>query len=459
MLVFSGFVYLTIRADIYKQIDRELNKVAEALASPTMEPFRRSAPSVFDQVLEDFFGPKIAGMYVQLLEADGTVATTSKNLNNQRFMLSRSTYRKAAAGEIVHETGQVSGLPDMRIVTIPVFNDQKLVRVVQVGAPFGDELDTLNKLLVIFGISIPLGILMLSGGGWFLAGQALRPVDLLTRTAQRITAENLSQRLEVLNPNDEIGRLAETFNSTLARLEASFVRTRRFFVDISHELRTPLTIIRGETEVGLKWAKEPEDFKEILQSNLDEVKRMSDIVESLLDLSRAEEGGVHLELQEIELSEFLLGLIHDLEQQRRHNEQESRISLESYGTAWIMGDMRRLRQVFLNILNNALYFSAEDSPVRIELKVEASRARVSVIDRGVGIPAEDLEHVFERFYRVDKSRNRRDGGAGLGLSLVKSLTEAHGGKVYVESSVGLGSVFIVDLPAIPAPSAEAFIPS
>jgi heavy metal sensor kinase len=451
MLLFSSFVYLTIRADAYKEIDRELNKVAEALASPTMEPFRRAAPSVFDQVLEDFFGTKISGKYVQLLEADGTVSAASKNLNNQRFELSRNTYRKAAAGEIIHETGQVSGLSAMRIVTIPVFSDHKLMRIVQVGAQFGEELETLNKLLLIFAISIPLGILILSGGGWFLAGQALKPVDLITRSARRITAENLSQRLEVLNPDDEIGRLAETFNSTLARLEASFIRTRRFFADISHELRTPLTIIRGEVEVGLKWAKEPEEFKEILLSNLDEVKRMSGIVESLLDLSRAEEGGVHLEMQEVELEELLQALINDLNQQHRILEQENRILLESAGVVWVMGDLRRLRQIFINLLNNALKHSSPGSPIRLEILSEAGRAKVSVTDRGTGIPADELDHIFERFYRVDKSRNRSDGGAGLGLSLVKSLAEAHGGMVTVESALGFGSTFTVDLPAIPPP--------
>jgi heavy metal sensor kinase len=456
MLLFSSFVYLTIRTGIYKQIDRELNKIAEALASQTMEPFSRAAPSVFDQVLEDFFGTKISGKYVQLMEADGTVSAASKNLNNKRFMLSRSTYRNVVAGEIIHETGQVSGLPAMRIVTIPVFSDQKLIRIVQVGASFGEELETLDKLLVIFGVSIPLGILILSGGGWFLAGQALKPVDLITRSARRITAENLSQRLEVLNPDDEIGRLAETFNSTLASLEASFIRTRRFFADISHELRTPLTIIRGEAEVGLKWAKEPEEFKEILQSNLDEVKRMSDIVESLLDLSRAEEGGIRLEMQEIELGEFLQALIHDLNQQHRILEQESRITIESIGSSWVMGDLRRLRQVFLNLLNNALKYSPDGTIIRVEQVSEAGRAKVAIIDSGVGIPPEDLEHIFERFYRVDKARNRSDGGSGLGLSLVRSLAEAHGGKVYVESTLGLGSIFTVDLPAISAPT-DTFI--
>lgn len=455
MLLFSSFVYLTIRADIYKQIDRELDTIAEALASPTMEPFRRAAPSVFDQVLEDFFGARIAGKYVQLLEADGSVSAASKNFNDKRFILSPSKYRKVSAGKIVHETGQVSGLPAMRIASVPVINDQKLMRVVQVGAPFGEELETLNKLLVIFGISIPLGVLMLIGGGWFLAGQALKPVDLITRSAQRITAENLSQRLEVLNPDDEIGRLAETFNSTLARLEASFIRTRRFLADISHELRTPLTIIRGEAEVGLKWAKEPEEFKEILQSNLDEAKRMSDIVESLLELSRAEEGGVHLQMQEIELGEFLQGLIAELNQQHRILDHESRISLESYGSCWVMGDERRLRQVFLNLLNNALKYSADGSFIRVELVAEAGRVKVSVIDRGTGIPPEDQEHIFERFYRVDKARNRNDGGTGLGLSLVRSLAEAHGGKVHLESYFGQGSTFTVDLPAVSPPS-DAF---
>lgn len=451
MILFSIFVYVTIRADIYKQIDRELDKIAEALASPTMEPFRVAAPSVLDQVLEDFFGAKITGKYVQLLEADGTLSAASKNLNNNRFTLSRSTYRKVVAGETVHETGRVNAFATMRIVSIPVFVDHKLSRVVQVGSPLGEELETLDNLLLIFAVSIPLGILILSGGGWFLAGQALKPVDLITRSANRITAENLSQRLEVLNPNDEIGRLAETFNATLERLEASFIRSRRFFADISHELRTPLTIIRGEAEVGLKWAKEPGEFKEILQSNLDEAKRMSDIVESLLDLSRAEEGGIHLEMEEIELCEFLQGLVNDLNQKHHNTGQENRIVIESSCNAWVMGDVRRLRQLFINLLTNALKYSDECTTVRIQIVVENGRVYVSVIDSGIGIPQEDLEHIFERFYRVDKSRNRNDGGSGLGLSLVKSVAEAHKGCVTANSTVSQGSSFTVDLPATAPP--------
>ena len=451
MLLFSSFIYITIRADIYKETDRELLSLAESLASPTMEPFRSAAPSVFDQVLEDFFGPKIAGKYVQLFDPSGMISAASKNLNQHPLALPRSTFQKVSQGGIVHETRIVNGLPPLRIITVPVLVDNRLARIVQVGASLSEEFDTLRKLLLIFSISIPAGLLILSGGGWFLAGQALKPVELITRSAQKITAENLSQRLVVLNPNDEIGRLAETFNMTLARLEASFNRTKRFFADISHELRTPLTIIRGEAEVGLKWAKEPEEFHEILQSTLDEVKRMSGIVESLLELSRAEEGGLHLEMQDIDLGEFLDSTVKELNQQSRLLDQGRRVILSADCQVWIQGDERRLRQIFLNLLDNALKYSPPDSEVRVELSLQGGEARVAVVDHGPGIPDADLPHIFERFYRVDKARNRNEGGSGLGLSLVKSLTEAHEGRVEVISTLDAGSTFIVKLPTIPTP--------
>lgn len=451
MLLFSSFVYLTIRADIYKESDREIQTLAEALASPTMEPFRMAAPSVFDQVLEDFFGPKIDGKFVQLFDQHGTVTAASKNLNQMRLPLSLPTFQKVAHGKVIRETQTIDGLPPMRIVTMPVFADQKLVSIVQVGTSLNEKVETLRKLLIVFCISIPLGILFLCGGGWFLAGQALKPVDLITRSAQRITAENLSQRLVVLNPNDEIGRLAETFNSTLERLEASFNRTRRFFTDISHELRTPLTIIRGEAEVGLKWAKEPEEFREIIQSTLDEVKWMSGIVESLLELSRAEEGGLHLEMQELDLCEFLATLVHELNQQAQLHEQGKVVDFIPAGQAWVQGDQRRLRQIFMNLLDNALKFTPADTSVRVELTPRDGSVSVAVIDKGPGIPPDDLPHIFERFYRVDKARNRSDGGSGLGLSLVKTLTEAHSGWIEVSSSSATGSTFVVSLPTIPVP--------
>jgi heavy metal sensor kinase len=446
LVLFSSFLYLTIRKQFYQGVDRELFTIAEALASPTLEPFRDSAPSVFDQVLEDFLGPKVTGKFVRLLDSNGVVTASSKNLQDIRFPLNRAALREARQGRIGHWTERFPGGSPVRSITFPVLTDGKLSRIVQVSSSLGEISDTLHNILVVLGISIPLAILLFGYGGWFMAGLALKPVDLITRSAKKITAENLSHRLEVVNPRDEIGRLAATFNDTLARLENSFKRTRQFSVDVSHELRTPLTILRGETELGLRLAKEPDEFRELLQSNLDEIKKMSKIIEDLLFLSKAEEGGLYLDLQEVELREFLQELI----QQAHSLTQETGVVLSFEGGApvHVKGDRVRLRQIFLNLLENGVKYNRPDGEVRLVLARDGGQARVSVIDTGIGIPEEDLPYVFDRFYRVDKARNSASGGSGLGLSLAKSFTAAHGGKIEVVSTPGKGSEFTVYLPLV-----------
>ncbi len=446
LVLFSSFFYLSIRKQFYQGVDRELFTIAEALASPTMEPFRDSAPSVFDQVLEDFIGPKVAGKFVRLYDSNGAVTASSKNLQDIKSPLGRAALREARLGKVGHWTERLPGLTQVRTITFPVLTDGKLTRIVRVSSSLGEISDTLHNLLVVLGISIPLAILLFGYGGWFLAGVALRPVDLITRSAKKITAENLSHRLEVVNPRDEIGQLAATFNDTLARLENSFKRTRQFSVDVSHELRTPLTILRGETELGLKLAKEPDEFRELLQSNLDEIKKMSKIMEDLLFLSKAEEGGLYLDLQDVELHDFFQELI----QQATPLARECEVSLVFAGAApvHVRGDRVRLRQIFLNLLENGVMYNRPGGEVRLVLASDNGEARVSVIDTGVGIPDEDLPFIFDRFYRVDKARNRASGGSGLGLSLAKSFVAAHGGKIEVASTFGKGSEFTVYLPLV-----------
>jgi heavy metal sensor kinase len=289
-----------------------------------------------------------------------------------------------------------------------------------------------------------MALILFGYGGWFLAGVALKPVDLITRSARKITAENLSHRLDVINPNDEIGQLARTFNDTLARLENSFIRVRRFSVDVSHELRTPLTILRGETELGLKLAKDPDEFRDLLISNLDEIKKMSAIMENLLFLSKAEEGGLYLDLQKIDLHEFLLDLI----QQPIMLAQETgvEISLEGDSPVFVNADRIRLRQIFMSLLENGVKYNRNEGKVLIKVKHSVGHAQVTVYDTGVGIAQEDLPYVFDRFYRVDKDRNSESGGTGLGLSLARSFTIAHGGTIEARSEFGHGSEFIVTLP-------------
>ena len=450
LILFSTFLFLTISKQFYQEIDRELFTIAEALASPTLEPFRNSPPSVFDQVLEDFIGPKASGKFVQLFDSKGEITAGSRNLQGINFPLGKRALRKAGSGQIESRTEQLPGRFPVRTITFPVLTDGGLSRIVKVSSSLEEISDILHHILLVQCISIPLAFFLFGSGGWFLAGLALKPVDLLTRNARKITAENLGYRLEVVNPEDEIGQLAETFNATLARLENSFKRTRQFSVDVSHELRTPLTILRGETELGLKLAKEPEEFRELLQSNLDEIKLMSKMIESLLFLSRAEEGGLYLDLQEIELNEFIQAIV-----QQSYPpllETEVLVTFEGGGAVYVRGDRVRLRQVLLNLLDNGVKYNREGGNVRIILACDGNNAVISIIDTGFGIPAEDLPFIFDHFYRVDKARNRSDGGTGLGLSLAKSFTVAHGGTLEVMSVVGTGSTFTIKLPVVePSP--------
>lgn len=444
LVLFSSFIYLVLGNQLNKGVDHELLTIAEAVASPTLEPFRRSGPSVFDQVLEDFIGEKLRGKYVQVLDPAGQVGASSKNLEELRIPLSKRALQRSVEGKVTYETKVNLDIYPVRTITYPILADGKLLQIVQVGASMKLSAETLDKVLLVFAVSIPLSLLLWSLGGWFLAGRALKPVDIITRSAQKITAENLGLRLEVANPRDEIGRLAETFNDTLERLENAFTRIRQFSADVSHELRTPLTILRGETEVGLRWAKEPEEFRELFQSNLEEINRMSKIIECLLDLSRAEEGGMRLELAEVDLADVLEGLV----QQARLIDPGKglRIGFAAEEPVVVRGDWLKLRQVFMNLIDNAVKYTPAGGEISVALDTNGGLARVAVIDSGAGIPAADLSHIFERFYRVDKARNRADGGVGLGLSLARTFIEAHGGRIEVVSEIDKGSVFTVYLP-------------
>ena len=446
LVLFSSFLYLTIRAQLYAELDRELLAIAEAVASPTLEPFRSASSSVLDQVLEDFIGPKVIDKYVQLSDGKGNVIAHNKNLQKFTLSLSSSALRSAAKGDVTYQTLRPSAPYPIRTVSVPVFSNSRMVQIVQVGALLTEAINTLDKMILMFAVSIPVAILLLGSGGWFLAGRALRPVDLITRSAQKINAENLGFRLEIVNPNDEIGRLAETFNCTLDRLEQAFNRIRQFSTDVSHELRTPLTILRGETELGLRCGVNAEDFKEILHSNLDEINRMSIIIEYLLDLSRVEQEGLVLGKEDVELKELLDEIVF----QNLPRAVGKGINLDFRGepSIHVEGDRHRLRQVFANLLDNALKHSPCEGTIILHLKRDNDWAVFSVTDSGPGIPEEDVPHIFDRFYRVDKARNRSDGGIGLGLSLVNSYTAAHGGRVELKTAAGMGSTFTIYLPLL-----------
>ena len=396
--------------------------------------------------LEGFIRRHNWGEYVQIISKDGRVICHSVNLRGPHLPLSQAASRLADQGKISLETIHTLDPQPIRLLTYPVTRDGTVREIIQVGARLASMEMALRELRIILLAFSPAALIVLSFIGWFLAGRALSPVARITNAARKINAENLSQRLPIEDTRDELSRLGETFNSMLSRLEDSFRKIKQFSADASHELRTPLTILRGETEVALRWAKSPEEFRRMLASNMEEIDRMSRIIENLLSLAKSDAGEMSLEVKDFSLSDLVQELY--LQSKTLGEAKEIAVSLQLAVAKEIHlhGDALRLRQVFLNLISNAIKYTPAGGAVNLTLALDGSDAVVTIADTGIGIPADHLPHIFDRFYRIDKARNREDGGIGLGLSIVKSIIDAHSGRITVTSTPQVGSTFTVALP-------------
>lgn len=447
ILAASGFfwqVYLS--RNILNRIDGHLHLVAEKVGSYHL--LHQGEPPTDEncKMLEDFVRNHNWGEFVQILNDEGNITCFSNNLRGFRLPLSKTALQHASRAEPYYETIRTLKPSPLRLLTYPLTKNGRVTDFIQIGeslAPMEEALKELRLILLSFS---PLAVLILSFGGWFLAGRALSPMVRITRAVRRINAENLNRRLPVEKTQDEIGRLAETFNSMLGRLEDSFHKIKQFSADASHELRTPLTILKGETEVALRWAKSPDEFRKMLESNMEEIDRMSRIIENLLALAKSDAGEMPLEIKEISLSDLLQELY--LQGKTLGEAKDIGVYLRPEVTEEIRirGDELRLRQMFLNLITNGIKYTLSGGRVEIALAVKEDSAIVTVSDTGIGIPEEHLAHIFDRFYRIDKARNRMDGGAGLGLAIVKWIVEAHEGRITVTSSPNQGSAFAVFLP-------------
>jgi heavy metal sensor kinase len=303
----------------------------------------------------------------------------------------------------------------------------------------------LQELLVIQGIGLPVALALAAAGGYHLARRALRPVARMVDKARWISAERLGERLPVENARDELGLLAAAFNDTFGRLESSFDQLRRFTADASHELRTPLTALRSVGEVGLQERPDDKLFAEVVGSMLEEVDRLTRLVDTLLTLSRADAGQVRLAHEPVDLTRLARNVVQHLGDLAEDKGQQ--LEVEADGAVEVRGDWLVLRQALVNVLDNAIKYSPLGTPIRVRIGRDGDSAWVSVSDRGPGIAEEDRERIFERFYRVDKARSREQGGAGLGLALAKWGVETHRGRIELETELGRSSTFRIVLPA------------
>jgi len=329
----------------------------------------------------------------------------------------------------------------LRVATVPLVINGEIRGVIQTGQSLRTvdaAIDRLIKIMLIGGALTMLAALLI---GDYLTRRALQPIDTIAQTAQQIAAaDDLSRRIPYDGPPDELGQLTQTFNETLERLERLFNVQRRFVADVSHEMRTPLTTIRGNLDLMRRFGYDEEAMNAIEG----EARRMSRLVEDLLLLAKADAGRLSLKRTLVELDTIVLEVF----KQSCVLSDGVDIKLGQVDPVRVVGDPDRLKQLLLNLVSNGLKYTPKGGTVTLSVNRNGQWVHVQVQDTGVGIPAEDLPHIFDRFYRVDKARSRAQGGTGLGLSIAEWIAEAHGGSIEVSSEVGKGSTFTVVLPVV-----------
>jgi len=321
-----------------------------------------------------------------------------------------------------------------------------------IGRSLADSVRTVKTFTEDYFLSL-LAIIPLTGLlGWLLAGRAIRPVNDVAQAAQKITGSNLSLQIPLRGAGDELDNLIGSFNRMTTRLEDSFEQIRRFSTDVSHELRTPLTSIRGQLEVALFTAQTTEQYRDAMVNALEDVEQLSSIVRALLLLSQAESGQVVLQKTMFDLGDVAEDVVDQF--QIPAEEKHVRLTARIEPGIKILADRTQIERLFSNLLSNAVKYTPANGTVQVRIKRDENQrdetkhwARIEIEDTGVGIPAENLPHIFDRFYRVRNAETNLIQGLGLGLSFVAWIVKAHGGLVEVTSTVGAGTRFAVRLPA------------
>lgn len=460
LLALSGFTYVLLITFLHSRADHALEEhadvAARGLATALYESSGRpdAEPPLRRGMFDDI---RLWGRHIQVVDPRGGVLQRSAGLATQPLPVSANALRDGLRGQTTFETVPGLGEHPVRIVTVPVRMGERIPYLIQAGTSLEGVEAALQRAGWILLVLTPMVFVISLVGGWLVVGRALRRVDDLTRTALDIQSTNLQRRIEHAGPDDEIGRLAKAFDQMITRLDRSFQQARRFSSDASHELKTPLTAIRGEAEVALMGELPPEEYRKILRSILESAERMSEVVESLLLLSKADAGQALIRRELVDLGDLLLRAVDSMEPLARDGDIELRVG--DIADLEIEGDPLWLNQVATNLINNGIKYTPAGGSVSVSLREQDGQAEICVRDTGVGISEEHLPYIFERFYRVDEGRARsqglgkKPGGTGLGLSITRWAIEQHGGTISVSSHPGEGSEFRVLLP-IEAPQAE-----
>jgi signal transduction histidine kinase len=415
LCIFSGLIWLIMEQRLQRDIRRSLDEEAGRFETFVQTEVAEIPPVDLNDEIDEFCHALPASSYLALRPLSG---------GGTPFRYPATPDRPHTNYEVLTRALRIRNQPYM----------------LEIGASRGEMRRALELLRTLLLSLAPVVIAVSCLGGAWLSRRALKPVDDITSAARAIGIENLACRLPAPGTGDELERLAETWNATLARLESAVAVLSRFAADASHELRTPVAVIRTSAELALRRMREPEAYRESLREIAAESERMTELVEDLLFLARRDARGAGMPMEPLDLRDVLNDAAGEL---RGLAEQRGIRILVSPGeeNATIAGNAAALRRLFLALLDNALKYSASGTQVNISIVRNGGRIAAVLEDRGIGIAAEDIPHIFQRFYRANKSRS--DGGHGLGLSLAQSVAAAHNAVIDVTSEPGRGSVFQV----------------
>jgi heavy metal sensor kinase len=440
-VLFSIFLYSLLSKDLRTRLDQSLTSEANTTSALLEDELVEEKGDVHLAATEAVAGLRLHGSRVAIL-AGSRLLASSGPVSQQESAVVVAQAARSASPDLVLALPRL-GQNGARAATHRLTALGRSFLIFSI-APLDSIAADLGVVRRVIFLALPLLLGLAGIGGYLLATHSLAPLNWMAEQAREITGSNLNRRLEIGNAAEELAVLAASFNELLARLDQSFEAMRRFVADASHELRTPIAVIRGEADVALSHDRGAAEYQESLAIVLDESRRLSRLVDDLLNLARADAGRVKLEVQEFYFNELLAECCRSMQTLA----SASGITLEcrSAGDVQFRGDEGLLRRLAINLLDNAIRYTPPGGTVSAVLEADAAGVRIRISDTGVGIPPEAAPHVFERFYRADKARSRQDGGFGLGLSIVKWIAEAHNGAVDLTRNPGPGTTFTVTLP-------------
>jgi heavy metal sensor kinase len=443
-VLLCALLYLDLRLFLENDLRQSQSRRTRQIANTLLAHVKQTGEPYVASQTKDWYEPEINDRFIRITRADGTLVYVSDAPKDGSFDPAEVPIFPPSSQTEFSRKLQLSGNKTLLLAALNFKSSGNPAYLVEFGELLDPVETMLNHLFLQLALGLPLAVVIIAGGGYLLVRRALTPVEQITRAAEQITQYNLSERLPISSTGDELERLSVSLNRMITRLDDAFQNSKRFVADASHDLRTPLTILRGELENFAEDTRLDSELRDRVGSMLEEVVHLGKIVEQLFTLSRLDAGEAQTEWTRFDLSELAKTTAEQMS--LLAEDKGISISCDASQPMPVKGNHVRLKQVVVNLLDNAIKYTPEKGAIQLRVLAVNGHAVLEVKDNGIGIPPDALPHIFERFYRVDQARSADSESAGLGLSIVKSICTAHGAEVEAQSVVGSGSCFRVKLP-------------